>query len=198
MVRVLILTVLVGQLAGVAVASAQDPAAPNLALPRWMVGYVANAPHQFLGGAVAVLPRRLAGWGFYADAKTSTQSPADDESYIRDLTREEAETQFGDAFLNERNVWLSFNFAVIRAFQQDAVLLYAGGGASHQSPFAEFFDASGERGVFGHYWVSDPGREAWRPNLMAGMFSRVARRVVIQIGVETMPRGVTVGTLAVF
>lgn len=175
-------------------------AAPELRLPQpeWMVGYVTNLPHQLLGGAVVAIPSGLGGWGLYLDGKTVTNSPADESSFIADVTRQEAEAQFGDLFQNDRQVWRSINIAVVRAFRPD-VIFYAGGGGSREEAFIRFLDEQRERGdEFGNYWVRDPEAEGWRPNVMGGMFFRLARHIAISFGAEAAPAGFTVGALAVF
>lgn len=183
---------------------ASDPTAaqvtPEFTLPQpeWLVGYVTNLPDQLLGGAVAAIPRGLGGWGLYVDAKTGTGSPADESSFISDVTRQEAESQFGDLFQNDRSVWRSVNVAVVRAFRPD-VVVYAGGGVSRQEAFVRFLDEQRERGdEFGTYWVRDTEAEGWRPNVMGGMLFRLARHIGISFGAEAAPAGFTVGALAIF
>lgn len=175
-------------------------AIPEYALPQpeWMVGYVTNLPHQPVGGAVAAIPPGLGGWGLYLDAKSGAASPADDSSFMDEVTRQEAEAQFGDLFQNDRSVWTSLNVAVVRAFRPD-VVVYVGGGASREESFVRFLDQQRERGdTFGNYWVRDPEAEGWRANMIAGMFFRIARHIAISFGAEAAPAGFTVGGLAIF
>lgn len=178
-----------GGLAG----QADGPVFPR---PVFMVGYVVNAPEQLVGGGAAFLPPGFGGWGIYADVKGVTDSPANESSYAASVTREEAES-FGDAIQSERSAWRSFNVAVLRAFRDD-VIVYVGGGASKETPFIEYYDATQERGRFGYYWVRDAEMEAWRANAMGGIYFRLMRNLAFQFGAELAPRGVTAGALLVF
>lgn len=193
--RGLALSVLLLMAVGVQEVQGQGGFEPVHPAPVVMLGYVANAPDQLLGGGVAFLPPALRGWGLYADAKTHTSSPEDDPWFRADLTPEDA-AEFGDLPQDEESVWTTFNVALVRAFQDD-LIVYLGGGASRERMYAEYFDPSRERAEFGYYWIPDTEPEAWRPNVMGGMFFRIMRHVMVQVGAESAPRGFTVGILAV-
>lgn len=164
--------------------------------PRFMVGYVANAPELMLGGMVAVLPPFLGGWGVHVDAKRAVQDPGAESSFQPDVTRTEAETVLQDVVVQEKTYWESYNAAVVRAFRPD-LILYLGGGAAKEARYVEYFDPEGTSGEFGYYWVRDEPPGGWRANAMAGMYFRLMRHLALQFGVEATPPGLTIGVLGV-
>lgn len=155
----------------------------------WLVGYVANAPHQLLGGATVLVLPAFRGWGIYLDAKLSTNSPGDDP-FLLSFSPSDAEAQ-GDQVFRSRSAWNSVNLAAVRPLSRE-LALYLGGGASRESAFTQYFDLSGERGQFGHYWVED-GVSQVRANLIGGALFRIGSRLVIQFGAERAPAGFTAG-----
>lgn len=189
---------LVLSLAAASGASAQsDPQSQTaFPVPRLFIGYVANAPDQLLGAGAAWLPSFLGGWGLYLDAKQDAESPGDESDFLRDRTAEEAAAS-GDERRVTRNSYRNVNLAVVRAFRPD-VVLYLGGGISDESVYSEFFDPDQELGNFGHYWVEHADSGGLRPNLLGGIFFRLARNVTAQFGAEAVPSGFTVGVHLTF
>ena len=174
-------------------AAAQEGMEPVFPAPTLMVGYIANAPDQLVGGGGAWLPGFLDGWGIYADYKVDSDSPADESNFLADLSGQEAEA-LGDQRRVERSSYSTINVAVVRAFRAD-VVVYLGGGVSEERVFAEFLDETGNRGAFGNYWVEYENIGGLRPNFMAGIFFRLARNITAQFGAEAVPSGFTVGLL---
>jgi hypothetical protein len=159
--------------------------------PVFMVGYAANAPQLFFGGGGAYV---WGDWGVYADVKWSHDNPARDSFFDAATTRERAETDFRDARGRQRETWHGANAAVIRRISSDFGL-YAGAGATDRRSFFEFYDATIQRGNEGYYWVEDPDLRGVVPNFLGGMLLQTGRRIVVQFGVETEPRGFTVGAM---
>lgn len=177
-------------LAQAAPAQVQQASGP---LPRVGVGFVANAPHEFLGVSVhAVSPRILGGLGIYVDAKIGIESPRDEPGFDPDLTAGEAEDLFPDELFTERSDWRSVNVALIRPVLPE-LMVYAGAGYSDEGRYHEYYDPTATRGDLGFYWVENPESSGGQVNLLAGAMFGVSQNVFIQFGVETKPRGVTVG-----
>lgn len=183
-------SLLAAALAQAVPAAAQQPASP---LPRVGVGFVASAPHEFLGlSAHAVSPRVLGGLGIYVDAKMGNDSPRDEPDFDPDLTAEEVEDLYADQLFEERSDWRSVNVALVRPVLPE-LMVYAGAGYSDESRYRQYYDPGEDRGLQGFYWVEDPENSGGRMNLLAGAMFGVSQNVFIQFGVETRPRGVTVG-----
>lgn len=178
-------------------AVAQAGPGPVFERPDWFIGYVANAPHLLLGGAVAALPDALGGWGLYLDAKMGLDSPANDDFFMPDITFNEAKNVRQHTFSRDESYWRSYNVAVVRAFRDD-LIFYLGGGAAEERVFAEFFDPSRELGNFGYYFIEDEGMHRWQANAMGGMYFRIMRHLAVQFGAESTPVGLTVGVIGVF
>ncbi|MBI4519191.1 MAG: hypothetical protein HY701_00015 [Gemmatimonadetes bacterium] len=157
--------------------------------PHWTVGYVANAPDQMLGFSLSTFGPHLRNWGFYIDAKFSLDSPAGREEFEQSLTPDQADA-LGDLFLEEQRAWQTFNLAVVRAVTP-IFALYAGAGYGHSTRYWRYFDSSGERGLFGHYWTRKGSGQGLRA--LGGAWFRGGRFVLFQFGGETAPPGFTVG-----
>jgi hypothetical protein len=182
--------VLAATLAQAAAAGAQQTANP---LPRVGVGFVASAPHEYLGVSVhAVSGRVLGGLGVYVDAKMGTESPRDEEGFNPDLTAQEVDDLYGDQIFSTRSDWRSVNVALVRPVLRE-LMVYLGAGYSEETVYREYLDPEGERGVLGFYWVEDPDASGPEVNLLGGAMFGISSNVYIQFGVETKPRGVTVG-----
>jgi hypothetical protein len=156
----------------------------------WLVGYVANAPHQLVGAGTLLVSPSLRGWGVYADAKLSSGSPGGDPT-LASLAPVEAEA-LGDQFFRNRSAWISVNLAAVRPVSRE-LALYIGGGISRESAYAQYRDPSGERGHLGHYWVEDVERSRVHPNVIGGAFFRIGDRLAIQFGAEAAPAGFSAG-----
>jgi hypothetical protein len=176
-------------LAQAAPARAQQASAP---LPRVGVGFVANAPHQLLGVSVHAVSPFLGGLGIYVDAKIGIDSPRDEPGFDPDLTAEEVEDLYPDQLFTERSDWRSVNVALIRPVLPE-LMVYAGAGYSDESHYHQYEDVSGQRGDLGLYWVENPEESGSKVNLMGGAMFGISQNLFIQFGVETKPRGVTVG-----
>jgi len=155
-------------------------------------GFVVLAPHQYMGFSAQAVSLRLGGIGIYVDAKFDTSPPSKEEEFDPSLTAEEAEDQFGDELFEEKDSWQSVNVALIRPVIPE-LLLYLGAGYSSQERYQQYYDDSQVRGLHGFYWVEDPRDSGNRLNLLGGAFFRISQNLLVQFGVETKPRGVTVG-----
>ena len=157
-------------------------------------GFVVLAPHQYMGFSAQAVSLRLGGIGIYVDAKFDTSPPSREEDFDPSLTAEEAEDQFGDQLFSTDDSWQSVNVALIRPLLPE-LLLYLGAGYSSQERYKQYYDDSAERGLLGYYWVEDPRESGNRVNLLGGAFFRISQSLLVQFGVETKPRGVTVGAV---
>jgi hypothetical protein len=156
----------------------------------WMAGYVANAPHQLAGIGTWIMPRGVRGWGLYLDAKLAVESPAR-QTFLRGVTPDEAEAM-GDTYFKTSSAWTSVNIAAVRGLSRE-LAVYLGAGHSWQTVYLQYVDDTGERGEFGQYWVEDETQSSTFPNVLGGVFFRLANRVVFQFGAESAPAGVTAG-----
>lgn len=160
--------------------------------PRVGIGYVVNAPNQYVGLSGHVLTRYMGGLGLYVDAKTTRPTVTDDEKFEEEWTAQFVDDNFGDIPFGDESEYWSINAAVMRPTTPE-LILYLGGGYTERNVYVEYIDDQGERGVAGVYWVEDTDEAASGLNVIAGAFFRIARSVSLQFGVEAQPRGVTVG-----
>lgn len=157
------------------------------------IGYVANAPDMLAGGAAYVILPVAGGLGLYVDAKFDTSDRADDEAFDPTLTAQEVNDQIpGVEFRADESSWRSFNAALVRPLTE-AFIVYAGAGYVRETVYYEYFDESRERGLAGIFWVEAPDQNATKVNFLAGMMLRMTPWINAQFGIETAPRGATVG-----
>lgn len=159
---------------------------------RFGVGYVANAPEMMAGGAGYVILPVLGGVGLYVDAKFDLSSPEDEDNFDPGLTAQDVDDELGDEFIDNASSWRSFNAAVVRPLTP-SLMMYAGAGYVQETAYREYHDDTGTRGLAGYYWVESPDEDATRVNVLIGMFLRLTPWVNAQFGVESAPRGATVG-----
>lgn len=170
--------------------SAQERA--GSAGPVFGVGYVANAPDLFAGGAAYMILPVLGGLGLYVDAKFDTSSRSGEDSFEPGLTANQVDNEIGDDFQDDDTSWRSFNAAIIRPVTP-SLMLYAGAGYAEESAYRQYRDETQTRGIGGLYWVESPDEDRTTVNVLAGMFLRMTRRLNAQFGVESAPRGFSVG-----
>jgi hypothetical protein len=157
------------------------------------IGYAVNIPNTFVGfTALGMTPKLLGGAGVYADVKFTTSARSSDPYYLSDVSVQQAEITFGDQFFQEKSDWLSVNFALVYAIHPE-VALYGGAGYTRETNYREYFDNTQTRGELGFYWISDPEASGNRVNVLGGAFIRMGQYVMLQLGVEAQPKGVTVG-----
>lgn len=164
-------------------------------IPRFGVGYVTDPP-DLLGGVNAFAMTSLfGGLGIYVDTKWDLKSPAKDNTFISDMTAYQAESQIeGLQPGQEDNSWRSFNVALLRPVTR-TLMVYAGGGYAIRKRYQEYRDPSRQLGEFGFFLVEDPRFEKTTVNLMFGGITRLSRLFSFQFGIETAPRGFSVGGL---
>jgi hypothetical protein len=187
--------VLAGAMSALTLFSGADAAAQWT--PRVGVGYVANAPNQFVGGSIHVLTGLAGGLGLYVDAKVTRPSAADRDNFEPDWTAQFVDDNFGDFSFGDESEYRSINVALMRPVTPELVA-YAGAGFTRRSVYVEYLDEQRERGTRGFYWVEDPDAEDEGLNVLVGAFFRIASRVSLQFGVETAPVGATIGASYAF
>jgi hypothetical protein len=156
------------------------------------VGFSTNLPHQRLGASVYLLGAPITNWGVYADVKRFTTSPVSRHGYTDEYTAEQVQELYADRLFRYDDVWSTLNAAVVRGVSPD-LLLYLGAGASTRRQFHEYLDETQERGIGGLYTVEDPRASGTYANVLGGVFVRATPRIWIQLGVENVPRGATMG-----
>jgi hypothetical protein len=72
-------------------------------------------------------------------------------------------------------------------------MLYAGVGYATRTRYREYRDPEGELGRLGFFTVEAPADEWNTLNPLFGGFLRISRWLDFQFGLETRPRGFTVG-----
>lgn len=160
--------------------------------PRVGIGYVVNAPNQYVGVAAHVLTGALGGLGLYVDGKITVPSARDKENFQAEWTAQHVDDNFGDVPFSTEEQHRSFNAALMRPVTPE-LIVYAGAGLTERSVYVEYFDEVRERGKSGFYWVEDTDQKATGLNVLGGAFFRIARNVALQFGVESEPRGLTIG-----
>lgn len=173
---------------------------PPISRIQFGLGYVGNAPDAILGGAGYLILPELGpisgGIGLYVDAKFDLDDPTDERGFNPDVTVEELlndPTREITDFLRSETTWWSVNLALIRPLNP-FLMAYAGGGIAFADRYALFNVPQNDPvGVGGVVWAEDPSREETRMNLMAGILMRLTASVSTHFGVETQPRGLTVG-----
>jgi hypothetical protein len=167
--------------------------AQNPMVPRLGIGYVANAPHEMVGGTVWARLPGLGAWGLYVDAKFDPSNRAGDEFFVEGLTPAEIAVQYpNDEEVDEEEEWMSFNGAILRAVTPE-LILYAGAGYSTRENYRRYLDVTTQRGQFGFYWVEDDTLSGNDVNVMGGALIRISGKLLLQFGGELAPKGFTVG-----
>lgn len=158
------------------------------------VGYVANAPQAMAGVSGYVIVPRWGGIGLYVDAKIDVTGPSKERGYDPQVTVAQIQGgQFGEELIKSEGSWRSANAAVLHPITP-FLALYGGGGVAQKRHFRLYqVNRNSGVGVGGVVWAEDPQAEETRVNIMAGMVMRLTARVSSHFGVETQPRGLTVG-----
>jgi hypothetical protein len=166
----------------------RDPVAAS-PFEGFFLGYAANAPKQGLGLTYGRV--RADRWGLYLDVKVSVDVPGSaTDDYYEDLTAAVAEA-WGHALRDEKTGYFSLNVGTTRAVGR-ALALYGAVGLSAVQRYARYYDPDLLLGIDGLYWI-DAEEQELRPNVMVGALMRPAGRLLLQLGVERVPRGVTIG-----
>lgn len=155
-------------------------------------GFVANGPRQFAGVSVHFLVPGLYGLGIYADAKFDPTSDTRDGVLLAGVTHTQATAEFGDQWFRDEQRWTTINVALLYAVTEE-LRVYLGGGPTFRDGFTEYHDEMMERGDRGFYWIEDPDHTETLVNVMGGAFFRIAPGLFVQFGLESQPRGYTVG-----
>lgn len=156
------------------------------------LGYVANAPEQLAGVGIVATHPALRHWGGYVNFKWSPDSPKNRTNYDPTMTSHDVEEEYRDEFVSFDIVWSSISVAVARTIRPQ-LTVYAGAGYAHSEGFDQFFDENQDRGEQGYYWVTHPEDEETKVNFLVGMFLRAGSYFAFQFGLETAPKGFTVG-----
>lgn len=184
-------------LAAVGNASAQVIGKPWVPAYRFGAGYVADAPNMLVGGGLFVVTPVVGGFGLYVDLKMSGGSPAKESNYNPNLTAQQVRDLYTDRPYVNKSAWSSVNVALIRPMTAE-LMIYLGGGVTKRDDYAEFWDTTQTRGDLGYYWVRKMPTPRYLPNVMGGVQLRLGSNVNAMFGVETAPKGFTVGLFLVF
>jgi hypothetical protein len=158
------------------------------------IGYVANAPDLMVGGGGYAIFDFLGGIGLYVDAKFDLETPAGEDTFEAGLTVGDAENQIGAGFIQTDFGYQSFNAALVRPLNSE-LAVYVGGGLVKLKGYRLYqdLDPASELGVSGVFWVEDTSQDEVRGNVMFGAFLRLNSFLSSQVGIETEPKGFTVG-----
>lgn len=193
-------TVIVGLVVGYTLALSVPGLAQDIDYEVWEayrtrlgIGYVINAPLQAIGGGVLVGPRVLKGWGVYLDFKMSNETPHKGPHFVPGLTSGQViERYAGDDLVAMETVWTSVNAGIAKSVGPETVL-YLGVGRSDAKGYQQFYDDLHDRGISGYYWVEHPEDNKVELNLIGGAFIDLGSLISLQFGLESAPRGFTVG-----
>lgn len=179
---------------GVAAAVFAIPAAAQWG-PHVALGYVVNAPHQYIGVSGRILSDRWGGIGLYVDTKFDATSPRDEAGFESEMTVQQAQAR-GDQFIQQEESWRTLlNVALVRPVTPE-LMLYLGAGYTRVQYFSEYLDLSTDEdrpGVLGNYWVEEDEAEQNGANVIGGGIFRATPRIDLQFGFEAAPAGATVG-----
>ena len=152
-------------------------------------GYSANLPDQEMGFSYGeILDQR---WGIYIDVKISIGVPGSASSdYREDMTVAIAE-ELGHMWQAEKTGYFSLNLGTTR-WLGSRLAAYGALGLCAVQPYSQWDDPTGLFGPEGGYWI-DTKKQSIRANLMVGALYPVSSRILLQLGVESLPRGLTIG-----
>ncbi len=185
-------TVLLGLVVVVLPARGQV-SAERLTGPRFGIGYVADAPEEMAGGSTYVIVPWAGGIGLLVDAKFDIENPSDLRGYDPNVTADYVENIVGGRYIRREGSWWSLDAAVVRPLSP-YLMVYVGGGMAHRTLFRLYqVDTGTGVGVGGVVWAEDPRAEETRVNLMTGLLLRLSPWITTHFGIETQPRGFTVG-----
>jgi hypothetical protein len=156
------------------------------------VGYAANAPRQMAGATVHFIIPGLRGFGLYLDGKFDPGSDTRSGVLLQGVTHQDAETVFRDEWFRDDSRWTTFNAGLLYSVTPE-LRIYAGAGRVQRDAYTEYWDESMERGDRGFYWIEDPANSGAYVNFLGGAFLRMAPGLFAQMGLESRPRGFTVG-----
>lgn len=161
--------------------------------PHFGIGYAANAPNLMAGGGAYVVTRYLGGIGLYLDAKFDVEDPSGDIAFEDGLTADDVLDQVeGADFIKRESSYRSFNAALIRPVTP-YLLVYVGGGLVQRTRFHWYEAPESDLGLSGVFWVRAPAEDDTMGNFMLGIFMRVSSFLSTQVGLESGPRGFTIG-----
>lgn len=176
----------VGSVSGQASASGLDR-------PHIGIGYAANAPNLMAGGGAYWVTPYFGGIGLYLDAKFDVEDPSGDPSFEAGLTANDVVNQIeGADFIKRESSYRSFNAALVKPVTP-YLILYAGGGLVQRFRYHLYEAPDSDLGLSGIFWVEAPEEDDTMPNFMMGMFMRISSFLTTQTGIETEPRGFTIG-----
>jgi len=157
------------------------------------LGYVGNAPEMVSGVSGNVLLPGMGRFGLYVDAKFNPYSVRREETFLADRTALEIEDEVvGVRFMDHKDSYRSFNAALVR-YVNPSLMLYLGAGVSQMTRYREYYDPTEQMGQAGFFWVEAPDEAASSLNVLGGAFLRMSSLLMFQTGVETNPKGFTVG-----
>lgn len=155
------------------------------------VGYVTNTPNMFFGVGGSLLH---GDWGIYVDYKWSHDDPRSDQQFIENWTPAQVTSEFpDDQLVRTFDRWRSFNVALVRRLGAYAV--YVGAGQANGDQFVEYRSEELDRGYGGYYWLEDGEADTTEANILFGGMFQIMPSLIVQLGYETQPGGVTVGVM---
>jgi hypothetical protein len=170
-------------------ATAEAQAAGGEPDASYFLGYSVNLPHQEVGFAYGRIRKQR--WGLYVDVKVSVGVPGSaSNDYLEDITVPIAEA-WGHTLRATKTGYFSLNVGTTRRVGS-RLTVYGGVGLCAVQDYSQYYDASLLLGVDGTYWI-DGAEEDVRSNFMLGALIPVTSSALLQVGAESLPRGVTVG-----
>lgn len=187
------LTVLLGLLAAAPFPTRAQTTTSGMERPHFGIGYAANAPNVMAGGGLYRVTSLWGGLGFYIDAKFDVEDPSGQDEFESGLTAGDVLDQVeGARFVKRESSYKSFNAALMKPVSP-YLILYAGGGVVQRTRYHLYQAPDSDLGVAGIFWVRAPLEDDTQGNFMVGAFMRVSSFLSTQVGIETEPKGFTIG-----
>ncbi|HSW31034.1 MAG TPA: hypothetical protein VLH75_16235 [Longimicrobiales bacterium] len=191
--RSALLALAVAALAAFALGASPVVAQQDASPLRLGLGYTANAPEMLSGVSGYVIFPAKGGIGLYVDAKFNPDSPRRDDNFLKGRTALQVEDEVaGVQFIDHKDSYRSFNAALVRSINPH-LMLYLGAGVSQMTRYRQYFDPSEEMGLAGYFWVEASDEAGSSLNVLGGAFFRMSSVLIFQTGIESNPRGFTVG-----
>jgi hypothetical protein len=174
-------------------AQVRAPTVPDWRIHRALgFGYMGNAPHALLGAMAWVITPVAGGTGVFVDARMTHKDYEDDALFEPGVTSEQAQTDFGHFYIRSVESWRSARIGLVRPLSRDFAL-YGGVGYGDGTIYDEYLDDTGERGVAGSYRALNDVSSGGRVSLTGGAIFRFGEALAFQFGLDTAPRGFSVG-----
>jgi hypothetical protein len=175
------------------------PAAPPdwRLTPTWGAGYMASMPRALIGGMVYMITPRFGGTGVFVDGRLTHESHEDDALFEPGITSAQAQTQYGDLYVQTVEHWRALRVGLIRPLTPDFAL-FAGAGYGHGRIYDEYYDNTETRGRGGNYRARNEVDSGGRLSATGGAMFRFGSNLSFQFALDMAPAGFAAGASIFF